>query len=221
MIVIATNNGWDYLEDCLKSIDKIHEAVVVVDTGSSDEKFKEHAEQLCKHHKAKFLQCEPGECGYELGALKKAYAKFPGADNYVIIQDSLSMKANVIEAYNEALEFFDIVGWHFFSESGTGWDGEEQKKWLIENFGTEHYDVGIYGSVLAMKRETLEKIYPDIKDVMVDSKMKEMGMERAWSTIAKKNGISVGILESYKGPIQSQAYTYFVKAKHRSGRYRS
>lgn len=224
MIVIATNNGWDYLPTCVDSL-RLHASganAVIVDTGSSDEKYRAFAEKSAVDAGMRFLQVRPGESGYEHGALMKAYREFPDEQEFMFLQDSLKMKSDhTLRDFMDGLNYFDVVAWHYFSQGGSGWDGDEQRQWLQQNFGDDQYGIGIYGSVFAIKRDSLRLLEGEVAHIIVDNKMKSMGMERAWSILFRRHGMNVTYLEGYKGPIGSEAYIHFIKQTHRNGRYRS
>lgn len=219
LTVIATNNGFDYLEEQLLGEKNFGRwPIVVVDTCSSMEHYSAYAKTVCGRFGVDYIRMD--EPRYDFGAYKmipqlEPYDKY---DAYWFKHDSLYLKSpkfyDILEAQLPQQGF---IGWHFFARWGSSFDNDEQRQWLIDQFGTDDYDYGFYGPNIAMKRQTFIDIYQDIKDVVVDTKMKQQAMERGWSIIGKKRKLPMMFLEQYKGDVQGDNYQFFRKAVHRGG----
>jgi hypothetical protein len=219
LTVIATNNGWDYLEKSLEAEKKFGRwPVYVIDTCSSDESFREAAWAISKKYNAGYIVL--AEPRYDFGAYYLAWQLMDNHkyDAFWFKHDSLYLKSSkfydVIEAQ---LKHYDMIGWHFFAKWGSSFDNEEQRQWLLEKFGSDDYDYGFYGPNFAIKRETLVRLRDELDGVVIDTKMKQQAMERGWSILAKKHKMKTMFLEHFKGDVKSEAYEYFIKAQHTSG----
>jgi hypothetical protein len=217
LTVIATHEGWDYIEECLDAEKKFGKwPVVVVDTCSST-KYAKHLLEMC-NKRGDFKLMLQSIPNYDFGAYIAAANEYKDYDAYWFKHDSLYLKSpQFYDVIESSLKDMDFVGWHFFAKWGSSFDNEEQRQWLIEKFGTDDYDYGFYGPNIAMKRKTFLEIQDDIKDIIIDSKMKQQAMERGWSIIGKKRKMAMMFLEQYKGDVQSENYTFFRKATHNSG----
>lgn len=219
LTVIATNNGFDYLEQSLESEKNFGKwPVVVVDTASNDPTFRDWAESVCKKYNVEYVRMTSPR--YDFGAYTTIpqMTEFEYFDAFWFKHDSLYLKSkDFYPIIEKELLNFDMIGWHFFARWGSSFDNEEQRQWLVDNLGSDDYEYGFYGPNVAMTRNVLNKILPDIRNVVVDTKIKQQAMERGWSILAKKNKISIMFLEQYKGDVQSDAYRFFKKATHESG----
>ena len=223
MVVIPSFNGADYIHEQLYRFKKCapEERLIVVDTKSTDPKSKLIVQTECGLRDVEFAECEGDEHGYESGALKKAFALHPDEPFYMTVHDSLWIKSQeTMPMVHECLRSHDVVAWHFFMQEGSGWDSQEQRDWLVRNFGTDQYYMGIYGQVFAAKNEQMRRLLERVRDIRVDSKDTTMGMERAWPIVMGQLGMSILFLEHYKGPLFSDNYRYFMKApRDKSGPY--
>ena len=228
MIVIASNNGWDYLETCVERCLQHTKGVwpvTVVDTFSSDEKFREFAKQLCEKHNLNFIQA--GQQCWDFGAYKLAFQRFPTVDKFWFQHDSVWAKTDFIQELDYMLTINDIVPWMWFLRrlgGAGGWDNQEQKLWLEDNFGTAEYQLGVYGPNLGITRQAMELVWPKIQSVSVTNKTQQMAMERAWSILIDQHGLRTSCLEkrdNLMGATDPDDHDFFCKAPHRNGRFRS
>jgi len=218
LTVIATHEGGDYLEKSLQAEKQFGRwPVYVIDTCSSTE-YAYKAHDLCQKYGAEFIQQTLPR--YDFGAY---YMSWQLVDNHKydafwFKHDSLYLKSpKFYDVIEKELTSYDMIGWHFFSKSGSPFDNEEQRLWLIEKFGSDDYIYGFYGPNIAIKRETLGKLQNDLDNLVVDTKMKQQAMERGWSILGKKHGMKMLFLEPYKGPVTSDNYMFFKKAEHATG----
>lgn len=219
LTVVATHNGFDYLEQSLEAERQFGRwPVVVVDTCSSDPAFEEWAGNVCERFGAGYVRMDAPR--YDFGAYRTVpqLEPYDEVDAYWFKHDSLYLKTpQFYDILEKELPRQGFIGWHFFARWGSSFDNEEQRRWLVEQFGTDDYDYGFYGPNIAMKRQTFIDIYEDIRNVVVDTKMKQQAMERGWAIIGKKRGLPMLFLENYKGDVQGDSYQFFRKAVHRGG----
>lgn len=219
LTVIATNNGWDYLENSLEAEKRFGRwPVYVVDTHSSDESFREAAWSISKKYGAEYIVL--GAPRYDFGAYWLVWQLIDNHkyDAFWFKHDSLYLKSpKFYDIIEKELPNYGMIGWHFFAKWGSSFDNEEQHQWLIEKFGSDDYEYGFYGPNLAIKRETLALLRDDLDTLIVDTKMKQQAMERGWAILAKKHNLPIMFLESYKGDVKSDNYQFFKKATHAAG----
>lgn len=215
--IIATHNGFDYLQKSLEAERKFGRwPVTVIDTCSSDESFPRFALDICKDYEVPFYRLY--EPQYDFGAYMYAAKLYPEVENFWFKHDSLYLKSSEFyDIIEKQLPRYDMIGWHFFAKWGSSFDNEEQRQWLIDNFGSDDYEYGFYGPNLAIKRSTLNFLGSTLKNVVVDNKIKQQAMERGWAIVAKNHNLEVLFLENFKGDVKSDAYKYFIKATHNSG----
>jgi hypothetical protein len=217
LTVIATNNGFDYLEKSLEAEKKFGKwPVLVVDTRSNIPTFSFWAQIICQKYGARYICLD--EARYDFGAYMKAVELNPGIENFWFKHDSLYLKSpEFYDVIEKLLPKYGMIGWHFFAKWGSSFDNEEQRLWLIDKFGSDDYDYGFYGPNFAVKRSTLELLKPELENLVIDDKLKQQAMERGWSILAKKHNLPVMFLEHFKGDVKSDVYKYFIKATHTSG----
>ena len=222
MIVIATNNGRQYIYSCILNFQQ-HAAgkwpITIVDTCSSDLTYRAELREICSELGFNFLQCETPN--YDFGAYMLAYKSFPDVKHFWFQHDSVTLKnPNFIPALQTKLFKFDIVPWLNFLPSDCFYDSKEQWNWVKENFGGDQYRLGIYGPCFGIKRETLDLLYPELENVQVKNKMHQQGMERGWSVLAEKHKLSISSLEEKTFSsiyFNSNTYLFFDKTKHLAG----
>src|SRR5689334_3577422 len=129
MIVVATNNGSEYLPKLLDSIQKYGwygHSVLIVDTGSTDMKFKRYLESLTDDENRKYpfvIYCSENKKwveeqgyvwgGYDTGAYLKAYKDNKEfEDVFIFMQDSFEIKSsNWIPEFYSKLTDNNLVAW--------------------------------------------------------------------------------------------------------------
>ena len=191
MIVIATNNGINFLKESLDSLLKINIniPISIIDTGSNDlTSFDFLSEIKDKYKPLKIGIYKTPYMGYDTGAYIYAINNIK-SDKYYFIHDSLIIRD---------LDFFkkiDII----LSDGvvacllGFGknlYDNKEQIDFCIENIKSIDYDIGIFGPIFAIMRSDVDKIIDSLNFHPI-SKIQQMGMERGWSIIFKKYNIKV------------------------------
>lgn len=214
MIVIATNNGYDFLKKSLDSLSNIGVKIPIsiIDTNSTDEfsvKFiQEIKTGLYSNLDIKVLQTP--YCGFDTGAyiyaMKNIYS-----DRYYFIHDSLIIK--YYDFFNEIDKLLeDGVVVSLLEFWGNSYDNQEQVDFCIRNIGSSYYDKGIFGPIFSILRSDVDKIidslnfYPEVKN-------NQMAMERGWSVIFKLNNINIKSLCGFFdiNKIINDKYEYFTK----------
>jgi glycosyltransferase involved in cell wall biosynthesis len=130
MIVIATNNGMEFLPRLLSSIEKYgsgEHKICVVDTGSDDEKFLEYLKTLPED----YIVTQTPYKGYETGAYIHAYKNYV-SDGYIFLHDSMEvLRADWIDMFTQ--KDCDVC---YYSHFNMAYDSQEQAQRLV--------DIGIY-----------------------------------------------------------------------------
>lgn len=229
MIVIATNNGWDYIDECVRRCIEFTNRrwkICVVDTASSDLKYREYVRSLCHDRVINFLQSET-PC-WDFGAYMQAYRAYADEKEFLFHHDSVYAKSyELIDELERMLKEVEVVPWMFFRRAlggPGGWDDELQHNWLIEKFGTAEYQLAFYGPNFAIRRSALDKLATALSNISVDCKSKQTGMERGWAILAKQHDLSCASLEkedNISGATSPMTHRYFDKALHRNGRPRT
>lgn len=212
MIVIATNNGINFLPKMLNSLNNINlcnQKVVVVDTGSSDKTYLDVVKKM--KLKFSFNIVETPYCGYDSGAYIYAYKKFLD-EQYIFLQDSIIIK-NTDFIYNGLQKINDNTVVPIITFPSNIFDSEEQKDWLKQKFGTYHYKLGFFGPMFFVKRSTLDKIQ-NINNYIPHNKMLQQAMERGWPIAFESININIEQLEtkSFNATyLHNDCYDYITK----------
>ena len=187
MIVIATNNGMEFLPNLLSDLEKfnITEEISIIDTQSSDSEF------------------DTGAYIYAINNLK--------SDRFVFIQDSIRIKnVDFFNLIEEKLKTSNVVA--ILTFEGNWWENETQKYFSLKHFGTTMFDMGIFGPMFSISYTDSQKlnnlIYPTDKE-------QQKAMERCWSIIFKEQNFTVDCLEGTHNDfkINNDGYNYFTKIK--------
>lgn len=218
MIVIATNNGWNYLEQCLSRAIEFgtdNEKILVVDTNSSDKSYIDFAKNICNKYNVEFGQLSYS--GYDFGAYMWAYRNYID-DFYFFQHDSIFIKnSESIKKIKSQISENAVCAWVKFSKHVCPFDNIEQQTWLKDKLGTDNYDYGIYGPNFGLLRSTLDRII-DKLNFTVDNKLQQQGMERGWAILFKQLDIIVHGLEDptsqFNHRFHSDDFLYFTKVKH-------
>jgi len=214
MIVIATNNGTNFLPNLLSDLEKfnITEEVSIIDTQSSDSEFMDYLDNLKSFNKFKLninVYQTPYK-GFDTGAYIYAIQNLK-SDRFIFLQDSIRIKNvgffNLIE---EKLKTSNVVT--ILTFEGGWWDNQTQKNFSLKHFGTTIFDKGIFGPMFSISYTDSQKlnnlIYPTDKE-------QQKAMERCWSIIFKEQNFTVDCLEGTHNDfkINNDGYNYFTKIK--------
>lgn len=223
MIVIATNNGFDYLERCLKSI-RMHTKnarILVVDTGSAEE-FEKLGQSIANDYGAEWTQTENKH--YDFGAYIHVYKNYP-SEWYWFQHDSVCLKSyTALDLIKKQVLDGKACAWTSFVYYTCPYDNEEQMQWVHQLTGETDYDFGCFGPNFAISRnhlDTLDSIY-NLSSIQVDTKVKQQAMERAWPIMFKKAGIYFTWIEntstqSFWHDFHEDKMIYFYKQLHKEG----
>jgi len=223
MIVIATNNGMEHLPKLLDSIQKYGwygQDVCVVDTGSTDEKFKEYLKEL--DNKLSYLSIHnfvhivnyTGNGGYDTGAYKYAYERYrEQEDLFIFLQDSVEIKSpNWFPAIMIKLQEGDVCAWLTFTD---WYDNQEQVDFVQKYFNEHRYEKGVFAPMFAIRTKDMDKVYEKtgIKDVQVYNKWTQQAMERGWAVAFEQAGLRLVSLDIMNWErLRGDSYEHFRKS---------
>lgn len=221
MVVIATNNGWHCIEQCIKSVltNNIGEHVVVVDTGS-EERYRTYLQELCKSIGCDLLMCSVPR--YDYGAYVLAMDTFSTEKYFLLQHDSVIHKKNgVVSAMLNIASADKVCAWTTFAQFVCPFDDDNQRRWIVDGFGTDVYNVGIYGPNFLITSDSINKVRLrwNLADIVIDTKKKQQAMERAWPIIFADSGIAVTALEetdptNFNYKFHTDKFDYFRKICH-------
>lgn len=182
LVVIATNNGGQYLPRLLETLgDKW--PILVVDTRSTDEQFLDYLKTLPLH-------CQTPYQGFSTGAYLWTYFNYP-AKNYLFLQDSMEvLEPEYLEKFKEIMPERGAVSWCWF---GFGYDNTPQKEWSEYHYGPGNDpERGIFGPIFYTNRESLD-ILRDSKWLpgYPTTKAQAQGTERTWALAFHRMGLNV------------------------------
>ena len=212
MIVIATNNGMEFLPNLLSDLEKfnITEEISIIDTQSSDSEYINYLFNLKLKFKLKINVYQTPYRGFDTGAYIYAINNLK-SDRFVFIQDSIRIKnVDFFNLIEEKLKTSNVVA--ILTFEGNWWENETQKYFSLKHFGTTMFDMGIFGPMFSISYTDSQKlnnlIYPTDKE-------QQKAMERCWSIIFKEQNFTVDCLEGTHNDfkINNDGYNYFTKIK--------
>lgn len=192
MIVIATNNGHEYLKNLLNSMEHMDlcgEDLLIVDTMSDNQyhlDFLSNVKQLYPHLNINVVKTPYRK--FDTGAYVYAYKNFH-SENYVFLHDSITIKDNsFIKVVIELLKNYDVISFSCFDFAGYGDD--EWRQFFNKNTGKEKYEIGIFGPMFSCKKSVLDKIELE-KLELPNTKNQQACFEGIWPVIFEQNSIEV------------------------------
>jgi hypothetical protein len=180
MIVIASHNRIDLLDNMLKTLSSINlnnNQVLIIDTNSDNEEYKTFFEE-CKLNYPQYIFETLDYTCWDSGAYIYAYNNYP-SNKYIFLQDSLNIiNPKLILMWENFLDIYEVVPWINF---GYFYENEDQRLWGEEGLTINNnpHD-SIFGPIFGVRKETLDKLpkewlkYPTNKN-------EGCGMERRWS----------------------------------------
>lgn len=212
MIVIATNNGKNYLSKLLESLESLGNTipVSVIDTQSDDTESIEYLNTLENNFSFEIKIYKTPYRGFDTGAYIWAYRNIP-SEKYYFLQDSLKIKSlDYFKETDKKLKTGTVVPLLTFDNNGYGYG--EGYNFCQTNFGTTHYEFGIFGPIFSILKEDLDKISSNHFCIPYN-KATQTGMERGWAIIFKIYGFTIDPLEGIKDDfkIENHTYEYFEK----------
>jgi glycosyltransferase involved in cell wall biosynthesis len=183
MIVIATNNGINYLPKLLISLEATNSRnipICIVDTGSTNEEFISYLKNLEETNKYTILW---NSGGYDTGAWIYTYENIK-ADFYIFLQDSTEVLDGIFfESILNELKDDTMFGFFTFL-NGEGGSFEEELSPYFDKKDIQNYPMGIFGPMFACNYQTMKKLYDSKLYIIPKNKMDAMTMERGWGVIA-------------------------------------
>ena len=216
MIVIATNNGIDFLPNLLSDLEKfnITEEISIIDTQSSDSEFINYLENLKSFNKFKLkinIYKTPYK-GFDTGAYIYAIQNLK-SDRFIFLQDSIRIKSvdffNLIE---EKLKISNVVT--ILTFDGGFWGSQNQIDFSLKHFGTSVFETGIFGPMFSISYIDSQKLNKNLL-IYPENKEQQNAMERCWSIIFKEQNFTIDCLEGHHNDftINNDEYKYFTKIK--------
>lgn len=219
MIVIATNNGQQYIDRCLDNIfnQSISTPITIIDTNSSDLKYKQYTKELAQKYNINYH--EMMYSGYDLGAYKLAMDLYPNEPYYWFQHDSILMKnPNTLVYIEELLSKNDIVGLISFQKNM--YETDYQRNNVRDWFGRIEFEKGLYGPNFGFKNNILNIIKEKVKGIEIKNKEDLKSMERGWAVLFEILNFNVAYIETKPFNFfrfYENDYDYFIKAKHENG----
>jgi glycosyltransferase involved in cell wall biosynthesis len=219
MIVIASHNRIDLLDEILKSLTQIDLCgfeILVVDTGSTDPNYIHFKETIVGKYPQVIFDRREEKC-YESGAFIHAIKNYR-RDRYIFLQDSLVVtNKNFVKNINEKLENCDVLpffNFRLFLHKNVApyltacwvpstdenyylhYDNMYEANWAEHGLQPLTYPQNAFwGNMFAVNRETLDKLPPEWLDHEPRNKTESCAMERRWALMFHKIGAKVEFLE--------------------------
>ena len=173
MIVIASHNRTDLLDNMLKTLSSINlnnNKVLIINTNSDNEEYKTFFEE-CKLNYPQYIFETLNYTCWDSGAYIYAYKNYH-SDKYIFLQDSITItNPKLILMWENFLNIYEVVPWINF---GYFYENEDQRLWGEEDLiiNSVPHD-SIFGPILdRLPKEWLK--HPT-------NKMEGCSMERRWS----------------------------------------
>jgi hypothetical protein len=161
----------------LKEINLNNHKVLIVDTNSDNEEYKQYFKEL-PHQYPKFIFHQKDYTCWDSGAYIHAYKTYV-EDSFIFLQDSSSISNEyLIPIMDGFLKNYEVVPIFDFIY---GYDNEEQRKFAEQGLEIHSKpEKGIFGPIFGVRTETLNKLP---KEWLIEPQIKNegCGMERRWS----------------------------------------
>ena len=198
MIVIATNNGKDYLPKLLESLNTLNYRidVSIIDTQSNDIESIYFLENINKdNYNFNISIYQTPYKGYDTGAYIYAIRNIKNVDRFYFIQDSIIIKdIKLFYEIDKRLTSGNIVSLIGFTN---GFDNQEQIDFCNNHFGNSYYKCGIFGPMFSILKSDIDMIddkllvYPTNKNI-------QMAMERGWSILFNNYNFNIIPIYNYE-----------------------
>ena len=176
MIIIATNNGKEYLEKLLPTISYDY---AVIDTGSTEYDSIQYFNSLnCKK-----AQISGGYC---VGAYQHGYKMFPDNEYFFMHDSMIVKKKNFLEDFSIG----EVVAWIGFKMDYLNHDEYLTK---LYNDLSDMPEYAIFGPIFYATSWAMSQINPPIPDNRKDA----IAMERGYAFAFHRAGIKIKYLEEY------------------------
>jgi hypothetical protein len=201
MIVVATNNGIDFLPNLLESMEKYGtdgHMVAVVDTGSTDTTAIEYVRGCGERFDFAFPYFING--GRDTGAYITIFKKFKSLnENFMFMHDSMLIKDHEwLSRFEHKIDHITgLVAHSLFPIVSDQWPPcQSIKDKLPFNPDEETWEYGIFGPIFLAKHRFMLDVIDNGCDKMIPVDRDEAhGTERLWGAIAKK--LSWGVKSVY------------------------
>lgn len=224
LIVISTNNGFDYIEKCINSYDKYGcdgDDILVVDTKSSDESFVTYTKELC--NKKGIMWDQTNYAGYDNSAYMHAYEnyKYP---HYIFQHDSVIIKhRETVSTLKKYIydEDYDSASFLGFAKDVCPFGNDEIESFCYDKYKSLEYRYGVFGPNFIIKKETLDFLYIkySLGELIIDNKNKAQATERGWGIMFDSEKLKYKCNEIFTNELfyrlTDDEYIYFTKLKHR------
>jgi len=213
MIIIATNNGKNFILNILSDLERIgvEDEISIIDTKSSDDSYffiKKIIED--KKFNLKINLYQTPYRGFDSGAYIYAINNFI-TDKFYFLQDSIRIKnKNFFLEIDKKLKTETVVP--IITFQANFYANPEQVNFCIHNFETYNYSKGIFGPMFSILYDDAKKIDKKFLIYPFD-KNTQMAMERGWAIIFDKYNFNIEPLEGEKNDekINNDSYNYFSK----------
>lgn len=183
MIVVASHNNIELLNNLLNTlsnIDLCNHKVLIIDTNSDSQEYKNYFTEL-KYKFPNFMFENVNYICWDSGAYIYAYLKYPNEENYIFLQDSISItNSNLIYDWTKLLKNYNVVPWSNFRY---WYENDEQQKWSEDGLPLIDNPLdSIFGPIFGVSNETMNKL-PKEWLKHPTNKNEGCGMERRWSAM--------------------------------------
>jgi len=215
MIIIATNNGKNYLNNLLISFESfnIKKPIHIIDTGSTDIDCIGFLEDIKSNKIFKDLNILTHKTpykGFDSGAYIYAIQNIE-SEKYYFLHDSITIKDfNFFNKIDEKLKSGVVVPLIVFNSNK--YDNQDQIDFSLNKIGVSEFDFGIFGPMFAITKNDVSKIKKSL-NFFPTKKNEQMAMERVWPALFKKYNILIDPLEGFYSysKIVNKQYKYFNK----------
>lgn len=207
MIVIPTHNGKDLLLDLLVDLEHYGiepNKICVVDNKSTDEEHLSTLEQLRENG---YNVLHNPSSTYELGAFQYAIDNGMEDDWYALFQDSIRIKKDIFSEVVPKLTGENVYAMLTFAPGV--YDNQEDRTFLIMNYGTMVYSRGFFGSMFMARKSVIDRVKGAWK--IPRSKVESMGTERGLAVVFDRAEIKIEGLGVYDPKTINGGYDFFEK----------
>jgi hypothetical protein len=195
MIVVASHNRIDLLDNILKNLSSINlnnHDVLIVDTNSDNIDYKNFFQECITKYPNFIFETKDYTC-WDSGAYIHAYKNYE-RDSYIFFQDSLTItNKNLIPMWDNFLKLYDVVP---FINFGYFYDNDGSQEWSeddLPHLNNKPTD-SIFGPIFGVTKETMDKLPKEwLKEPT--NKIQGCGMERRWSLMFHLVGASKHYIE--------------------------
>lgn len=209
MVIIATHNGLNFLVGLLDDIKRYgvpNEKVVIVDNHSTRE---DHHRYLEKLKEKGYNVMTNGAPTYEIGAYRWALDNGMKDDVYFFFQDSIRLTENIFETIPPKLTDDNVYTFLTFP-CGVHDHDPNDKRCLMEHYGTTEYSKGLFGNMMFARHSVIERVKDDW--VIPTDKLGSTTGERGLGVVFDRHNIEIkGMMEYDTNRRLDSGYPFFKK----------